>query len=191
MSWGISNKKTEGRPHGVSLPWVSKSLILSSYGREFGAGSLGTKSNIAKTSCGFVRLDSKFEKPKAERECLLLGVSSAWGVIEKPLLSTTWKKGSGAINYKFLFRSRVLHSYHIHTLLGKSKSNRPRDYEILPSSKTQRNRVYGVCLWDLQKSKVDRDMGFGAGRDFPTVYKNQTRHAYVRSSAELGEIKSG
>jgi hypothetical protein len=49
----FQQKKTGGRPHGVSLPWVPKSLILITYGRKFGAGSLGTKSNIAKTSCGF------------------------------------------------------------------------------------------------------------------------------------------
>jgi hypothetical protein len=129
----FQQKKTGGRPHGVSLPWVPKSLILSTYGRKFDAGSLGTKSNIAKTSCGFVRLDLKFEKPKAEGKCMLLGVSSAWGVIEKLLLSATWKTGSGAINYKFLSRSRVLHSYHIHTLPGESKCERRRGDEILPS----------------------------------------------------------
>jgi hypothetical protein len=74
-------------------PGSQNLLILSTYGRKFGAGSLGTKSNIAKTSCGFVRLDLKFEKPKAEKQMSVSVVSGALVVIERPLLSATWKTG--------------------------------------------------------------------------------------------------
>jgi hypothetical protein len=116
-------------------PGSQNLLILSTYGRNFDAGSLGTKSNIAKTSCGFVRLDLKFEKLKAERECLLLSCLVLWELSKDRFFQPHGRQGCKAIDYKFCARLRVLVSYHTRTSLGESKSNRPRDYEILPLRK--------------------------------------------------------
>jgi hypothetical protein len=187
----FQQKKTGGRPHGVSLPWVPKSLILSSYGRKFGAGSLGTKSNIAKTSCGFVRLDLKFEKPKAERECLLLSCLVLWELSKDRFFRPHGRQEAGrsTINSSFDHESCILITY-TH-LWGNQNANEQEVMRFSPLFEEDANQNSRTLSPESpEKNRTGDIMRIGADRSLSNGVQKQIHYGKIRSSAEMCETKS-